>query len=413
VIREDVGPALRRLRDAEVLWHRCLEAYPDVDAFCREINGLLTTLRTVTWVLQKDCAGRKGFAEWYAKRQDAMRADPVMRWAVDARNQIEKQGDLEMRSKAKVSVLASWREPPVVEFEEDPLVPPAAIAAAVPGLKLPEIVREQGIVIVERRWVTISLPDDEILAACAHVYAVLDALLFDANSDTLSDHMTLPQVNETMSSGREARSAMLHLATGEWLKSHHTTIPASEADMPKVRERYGDVFDRLEGSDVETHVRSLHRAGRHVLTVDQWHMTLAVIFRDGAQIGVRAMEAADQAEKYVLMQQLVDEVKRTGGDEVVLSAETWTALAVPEDDPRAELRAGQREDRTEAFMTTGLDRAGRTLTLISPFARRGDEIVFDDPEELEEAPQMLLPIWRAWSPDPGAPPDPGVDSPSD
>jgi hypothetical protein len=40
-----------------------------------------------------------------------MKSDPLMRWLVEARNRIEKQGDLKTYSSARVSVLAGWNEP--------------------------------------------------------------------------------------------------------------------------------------------------------------------------------------------------------------------------------------------------------------------------------------------------------------
>lgn len=159
--------ARRRLDQSHQLWHRALASYPEVDAFCLEVNSLIPALRSVTWLLQKDLKHRDGFEAWYVERQDAMRADPVLRWLVDARNRIEKQGDLELRSTARVSVIASWLPAPYDDFDMPPLLPPAAIAFILAARGIPDEIRDEGILKVERRWVSGGLPDLELLDGCA------------------------------------------------------------------------------------------------------------------------------------------------------------------------------------------------------------------------------------------------------
>jgi hypothetical protein len=159
------SPSERRLEQAHQLWHHALDSYPSVDDFCLGVNNLIQALRTVTFILQKSFKHHDGFDSWYADRQEAMRGDSVMRWSVEARNHIEKQGDLDLRSTARVSVLASWLETPFVEFDIPPLVPPEAIAIAMAPRDIPDKIRREGVFTVERRWVTTSLPDHELRAA--------------------------------------------------------------------------------------------------------------------------------------------------------------------------------------------------------------------------------------------------------
>ncbi len=118
------SPARRRLEQAHDLWHRALDSYPDADDFCLAINNLLLTLRTVTWVLQKSLSHRAGFDEWYADRRREMSEDQLMKWAVEARNRIEKVGDLDLQSTARLSITASWLAAPYDDFEIPPLIPP-------------------------------------------------------------------------------------------------------------------------------------------------------------------------------------------------------------------------------------------------------------------------------------------------
>jgi hypothetical protein len=162
-----------------------------------------------------------------------MAADPVMRWVVDARNHIEKVGDLELKSTARATVVADWLESPVTEFEVPPLMPPHLIAQGIADGELPERIRKEGILRVERRWVAPDLPDWELLDASSHAWAFLDSVLIDAEAEFLGDEPDQDRFRiarlDCMTAGPEARTATLHLASGDFreleTKEHRTTEP--------------------------------------------------------------------------------------------------------------------------------------------------------------------------------------------
>src|SRR5258708_6216246 len=103
-------PVHRRMDDAHRLWHQALTAYFYPEEFRVAIQNCVQTLRTVTWLLQNRKADIPHFTTWYAPWQDRMRADAVLRWLVDARNRIEKQGDLAAHSTVHAAVVASYRD---------------------------------------------------------------------------------------------------------------------------------------------------------------------------------------------------------------------------------------------------------------------------------------------------------------
>jgi hypothetical protein len=84
-----------RLEQAHALWHEALVAYHDPELFLTKLNALIQALRTVTWVLQKEFGNNDEFRSWYTPWQDVMKADTRLKWALDVRNQIEHEGDLE------------------------------------------------------------------------------------------------------------------------------------------------------------------------------------------------------------------------------------------------------------------------------------------------------------------------------
>ena len=55
----------KRLADAHRLWHQAEAAYFDPDGFRLAVQNAIQTLRTVTFILQKQKAIIPNFAEWY------------------------------------------------------------------------------------------------------------------------------------------------------------------------------------------------------------------------------------------------------------------------------------------------------------------------------------------------------------
>ena len=69
-----------RLDQAHTLWHEALDAYQEPELFTTKLNALLTSLRSVTFVLQKELARTSGFDEWYEQwRLEEGQTPPFLR----------------------------------------------------------------------------------------------------------------------------------------------------------------------------------------------------------------------------------------------------------------------------------------------------------------------------------------------
>jgi len=68
------------------------------------LRNVLVFGRSTTFVIQnlRSIVGEKEFEQWYAPHQAAMKADPVMRYFVEARNNLEKQGRLDTAVSAHI-----------------------------------------------------------------------------------------------------------------------------------------------------------------------------------------------------------------------------------------------------------------------------------------------------------------------
>ncbi len=170
-----------RLRQVHDLWHEVEFAYPDADEFVVKLNACIQAARSVTWVLQQEGKRREGFDSWYTSWQDRMRADLRMRWLVEARNTIEKRGDLDTHSVAAVSLALTDGEYPMAELEVPPLMSPAEAARVIKLEDLPERVRRQAVMVVERRWTVPELPADELLDTLGYCYGVLATVVREAH----------------------------------------------------------------------------------------------------------------------------------------------------------------------------------------------------------------------------------------
>jgi hypothetical protein len=172
----------QRLADGHRFWHQAETAYFDPDGFRLAAQSAIQTLRSVTFILQKNKRAIAGFEQWYGGWQKRLAADELMRWIVDARNRIEKEGDLETLSYVRAEIVASYLdEGPRIEVPASLFQNPAALLRTIPTGALGEHVRRNGALRLQRRWVENTLPDYELLDALAIAYGKLAELVHDAH----------------------------------------------------------------------------------------------------------------------------------------------------------------------------------------------------------------------------------------
>ena len=397
--------AMRRLNQAHELWHQAVDTYPDPDSFVVAVNALIPALRSVTFLLQKELRHEPGFDDWYEPWQQKLRDDPVMRWVVEARNRIEKEGDLELNSTARATVITSWLPGPVLDQEVPPLIPPSLIAVGIAASNVPQKVKDEGLVRVARRWVTASLPDHEILDACLHAFMVLSEMLKEAERRfrgvTAQDELFL--VPPCMVLDPDARTATYHLASGSFVVAQSVGRASSKEDVQAAETKYGSEIEKLPkpADSLEGRVTWYHAIARILLRTDGYAASVAHLIRNGRPLTTISLQPADQQEKYLLMEHLAQQVVATGADEVIVTSETWTATYAPPTDERFELRAGQREDRGEGLDTMGANKAGELVGAFSAFTRVAERIVLGDVTTGTPPVALVMsPILRVWGLDP-------------
>lgn len=249
-----------RLQEAHRLWHQALDLYSEPEGFRINLNACIQALRNVTFVLQKEHAGVPNFEHWYTNWQMHMKQDPIMRWLVDARNTIVKEGDLETRSHSMVSVIDYYFTTPVFVSEMPPLLTTDMIATQLAASKnAPEALKGKAFIKVERCWVVNNLPDAELLETLAHAYGVLSNVVSDAHKEAgfkvfialrNADGNNAAWKNPTeqlngrlpcMVTSVEQRTSWAEFGSGATVVPAVLPIPFNPTLEAKARKRYADI----------------------------------------------------------------------------------------------------------------------------------------------------------------------------
>jgi hypothetical protein len=313
--------------------------YADADEFVTKLNACIQAARSVTWVLQKEAKHVDGFEKWYPEQQGLMRADARMRWLVEARNAIEKQGDLDTHSVAAVSLALTDQEVPIQHLEMPPLMSPQEAAAVINVAELPDRVRRQAVMVVERRWTVAELPEDELLDALGHCYGVLARVVSGAHEflgiqmqtfgGETHEHRHTRVIHPSgrlpcMLPTAATRTAYWHLGRDSLITFEETEHRLGRTEMEKLPEeterRYGDIARThrvLPGTPLVEQAATTHQIARRILTVDKFHTTLVWIYRGGVTVGQYRIESEDHAERVVQIRRVASEVEREGADAVI------------------------------------------------------------------------------------------------
>ena len=340
-------PWERRLRDLAQLLSNCGETYFSPDRFRQNTNQFLQTSRTLTFIIQKNKGAIPDFDAWYkANVLQPWATDPVMSWAKDARNVIEKEGDLEMKSILQVAVLYSYLadEDMVLEVTRKELLR-ASIEQLLNAAHrmLPPGIADAAVLKIQRRWVANTLPDRELIYALTYAYSqlhrVCSALAKHRNSalDSSIPHPT----SIDPSSNDVARVRFIKLNKPGVGRHNITRINADPSYKPSLALlRLKDEFESAPkpaslAEMVAKHAKlaqiTFEQHGNHV-------PMLALYDKDWNQIDFMSTAFTDQAEKFLFWRNAADRAFYLKAYAVVWTSESWLRdLKEHQDRPISEL----------------------------------------------------------------------------
>ncbi len=261
------------------------------------IQSAIATLRTVSFVLQNHKHQIPDFDRWYQTWREKLAADQLMRWMVDARNRIEKQGDLEANSFVRAEIIASYLdEGPRIEVPAQLFERPWELIKNVPEGAVGDHVRKNGTLRIERRWVENTLPDYEMLEAVAIAYGRISELVHDAHRQMGLDCPVITNVatgeyyDEGAREGRlpcmideHPRALRINLADGIPVEFRNVKREPDPDSAKAAKERYGDIHKGMFGppdAPEEEKVARLFETAREVFLRDGYHLHIFFLFRN-------------------------------------------------------------------------------------------------------------------------------------
>lgn len=402
----------RRLGDLHRYWHEAERGYFDPESFRVSIQTAIQTLRTVTFIVQSNKRLFSNFDPWYESWQNKLRADPLMRWMVDARNKIEKQGDLEAHSFVRAEIIASYyEEGPRMEVPAELFQSPAELISSIPTEALRKHVFKDGILRIQRRWVENSLPDYELLDAVGIAYGRVAELVADAHRElgleppsTMVGDIDHTQGKESrggrlpcMIGHGDARSHNVWLATGQAMEIEQKTVEFDREQAEHAVGKYGlDPKEMFPSTDPapEATLNGLFATARKMFFVDGHHDTIAFLLRGAQPVNLMQLAVQEHGEKYLVMRMLANEVIKCGADGVIIISEVWSA---PYDPSNPYRRAADVPERRELLSASLVTKIGDPVQLCASIERTGDDVTLGETDTLRDQAQIAFaPIYAAW-----------------
>jgi len=402
----------RRLGDLHRHWHEAERGYFDPESFRVAIQTAIQTLRTVTFIVQSNKRLFSNFDPWYESWQNKLRADPLMRWMVDARNKIEKQGDLEAHSFVRAEIIASYyEEGPRMEVPAELFQSPAELISSIPTEALRKHVFKDGILRIQRRWVENSLPDYELLDAVGIAYGRVAELVADAHRElgleppsTMVGDIDHTQGKESrggrlpcMIGHGDARSHNVWLATGQAMEIEQKTVEFDREQAEHIVGKYGldpkEMFPSIDPAPEAT-LNGLFATARKMFFVDGHHDTIAFLLRGAQPVNLMQLAVQEHGEKYLVMRMLANEVIKCGADGVIIISEVWSA---PYDPSNPYRRAADAPERRELLSASLVTKIGDPVQLCASIECSGDVVTLGETDTLRDQAQIAFaPIYAAW-----------------
>lgn len=401
-------PWEKRLKDLAHLLSTCAMTYFDPDLFRMNVNQFLQTSRTVTFIIQKNKDSIPDYCTWYPTNiEQPWRLDALMTWAKDSRNQIEKEGDLELHSTLRASLIFSYlrEHDEVVETGNSELLHAnVKRLIRIAQRKLPTGISDAAVIKIERHWVTASLSNWELLHALSYIYSRMYKCCFD-----LATHLgyqldgSIPAgrgFDEVREEARQVRYIKLHDRQTHSYKSAPVEVEPNFIVPDRFRKVVQDAKDAgitlTSIGDAVSYYASLAKVsfehyGSHIpiafLFDDQWNL-----------IDMLSTHFADQADKYIFWRTLGERAARARASGVVWIAESWVRNAnQPVSTPIRNMPiVGER------LHVMGFDRSGRieqiAWTISRPCPEGPPTLVADetlDKINTETMPFFFVPVMRS------------------
>jgi hypothetical protein len=323
-------PWERRLKDLAHLLKSCASTYFEPELFRLNLNQFLQTARTVTFIIQKNKHDIHEYDSWYPLNViDKWKNEPLMTWAKNSRNAIEKQGDLEMYSDAKATLLFSYIEEQDVEVITNDQLLGISIKRLVrlAQKKLPSSTLDAAVIKSERRWVANTLKDFELLNALTIIYSRMYDCCKSLGlhvGDTIDKSITTPtNFDSVRDEIRHVNYLKLNgLNTG---KLTYDSVTYDANSIPEtLKERARSIGTKDGISSTESLVDYYSKVAEITFTEDGYHISMLMFFDSEYKvIDLVSTSFEDQADKYIFWRSAADRALTNNAHGFLWISELW------------------------------------------------------------------------------------------
>jgi hypothetical protein len=394
----------RRLGDLAQSLANCTTSYFDPESFRRNVNHFLTTSRTVTFLIQKVKVQIPDFDAWHSEHVlKPWSNDDVMKWAKEARNFVEKEGDLEINSKLTVTLFWSYFEENDTKIDvgrEELVGAGITKLVRIAQKSLPTHVERDSAIKIERRWVTASLPHWELLRALTYVYRrVLECCVeLAAHLNIELDASAARSMTEMPDEASFAQYVKLSTGACYMVGLDPKTVDPSVTLPPEIR----DAFIRPSVGDKQP-PRTLNEvmeyfSGTARATFEYFGNHISILFIFGAEwklLTFMSVHFEDQTEKYIFWRVIGEKARVLRASGVIWIGELWVREAeiMRVGPPRKGKIIG------EQLVVTGVDRDGNLKRAAWEIKRASaDEkptLALTEDTPFDSAGNYLVPVLRA------------------
>ncbi len=390
----------RRLAEPAKFWYQCIDEYNDLNEFLSSLNALIQSLRNVTFVIQKQKDKIPNFEDWYFQKQDIMKNDRLMKWLVEARNQVVKEGDLKPNS-VVVATVKNWLEYGLFTLNVDPLTNNDKIIELVLSkLKRKEIVQNlrEPLLQIERTWRVDQFPDKEILEILSHCYRLLKSIVYDLYLQIGIEKPTSIEYIEKDNSllqglvSNKAKTTYIDLKDCSIIQHVVNSHPFNAKIFVEAAKRYnGDKIDfgpdPGDVNDPFSYLNVYLEISKTILKKDGFHAPMVHYFYRDKDPTYCIIPVKDKTEFYYLIRQVAEDIIKQSVTGLIFILEQWI---YPLD---------KNTNRGECLMVACINNDGKFESYTVPFSKEKGHIIIE-PTILDfelKNQNWLRPIVQAWN----------------
>lgn len=407
----------KRLDDCLIIWENTKSSYFEPNSFILNLNNLIQNLRSVTFILQKNKNFSPNFDSWYEKWQIAMKKDPILVWLKEARNYIEKEGDLDTLSKIRLSIVNSYYEPPIFEKEIPPFFKTDEFIKTFIETKLNKNYYKKGLLRAERIWIDSKLKSREIIEATAYVYIFLLTIIISAHKDLLDSKImegcswyyknicSFHEIIPEMLNQNWDRTIWIDLSTREIINPDFKDINLDNNILKKAKKRYRNLENTKKELDstknFKEQVEIFFKNAKSILLKDKTHAPIIIIgYLDGHSKII--MYPIIKEYKYMFFRHIASLMKKTLATSIIIINEAWISEF---DEKNPFLLPSDNPNRKEALCLIATNSKGEKYNYTITFNKdkNGDIIFgkeFSDNYKDSNDFGLLIPILSIWNQNP-------------